>query len=49
MRLLNVHTLEVEDSTGRIVPNYCILSHRRGEDEVSCQEYRKGFEKDGAV
>ena len=48
MRLLNVHTLELEDFTGREVPNYCILSHRWGNDEVSYKEFRKGAKKDSA-
>ena len=48
MRLLNVHTLELEDFTEREVPRYCILSHRWGNDEVSYKEFRKGFKKDSA-
>ena len=48
MRLLNVYTLELEDFTGRFIPNYCILSHRWGEDEVSYKDYRKGSKKYGA-
>ena len=48
MRLLNVHTLELQDFTGREVPDYCILSHRWGDDEVSYKEFRKGFPKPGA-
>jgi hypothetical protein len=47
MRLLNIHTLELEDFTGREVPPYCILSHRWGEDEVSYKEFRKGSKTDG--
>ena len=48
MRLLNVHTLALEDFIGEEVPAYCILSHRWGKDEVSHKEYRKGDKRDGA-
>ena len=42
MRLLNVRNSQLEDFTGRVIPPYCILSHRWGEDEISFKEFRKG-------
>ena len=45
MRLLNIHTLELQDFTAREIPSYCILSHRWTNDEVSHKEYRKGLKK----
>lgn len=48
MRLLNVHTLQLEDFTRRKVPPYCILSHRWGDDEVSFKELRKGLKQTGS-
>ena len=48
MRLLNVHTLELKDFTGREVPDYSILSHRWGKDEVSYKEFRKRLNQDSA-
>ena len=47
MRLLNVHSLQFEEFTDRNIPEYCILSHRWGEDEVSFKEFRKGSKRDG--
>lgn len=47
MRLLNVHSLQLEEFTGRNIPRYCILSHRWGEEEVSYKEFRKGLIEDG--
>jgi hypothetical protein len=48
MRLLNVHTLQLEDFTERYLPRYSILSHRWGDDEVSHKEFRKGSNKTSA-
>jgi hypothetical protein len=48
IRLLNVHTLILEDFTGKQILPYCILSHRWGDEEVSCTEFRKDFERDSA-
>ncbi|KAK4961886.1 hypothetical protein LTR10_002379 [Elasticomyces elasticus] len=48
MRLLNVHTLNLEEflsEKGR--PEYVILSHRWGNDEVSLKEWRKGLKTSG--
>ena len=41
MRLLNIHSLQLKEFTGRNIPKYCILSHRWGEEEVSYKEFRK--------
>lgn len=38
MRLLNVHTLRVEEFSGSTVPAYAILSHCWGDDEVSFED-----------
>jgi hypothetical protein len=35
MRLLNTRTLKLEEFFGRKVPNYAILSHTWGEEEVT--------------
>ena len=48
MRLLNIYSLKLEEFTEKDVPEYCILSHRWGKDEVSYKEYRKETKKDGA-
>ena len=48
MRLVNVHTLTLEDFTGKHIPPYCILSHRWGDEEVSYKEFRKGLKQDSA-
>ena len=42
MRLINVHSLELEDFVLN-VPRYAILSHCWTEDEVSYEEFRKGL------
>ncbi|KAK4545070.1 hypothetical protein LTR36_003621 [Oleoguttula mirabilis] len=42
MRLLNSHTLELKDFLGDHVPEYLILSHRWGDDELSYKDFRKG-------
>ena len=47
MRLLNVHTLDFQEFIEQNIPNYCILSHRWGEKEVSYKDYRKGRNLDG--
>lgn len=47
MRLLNIYSLKLEEFTDKDVPEYCILSHRWGKDEVSYKEFRKGSKKDG--
>ena len=46
MRLLHTEALFVEDFTGRKPPEYAILSHRWGSDEVSLQELRCFTESD---
>lgn len=46
MRLINVNTQILEDFHGRSPPKYAILSHTRGEEEVTHAQYVKGpFEK----
>ncbi|KAI0517217.1 heterokaryon incompatibility protein-domain-containing protein [Xylaria bambusicola] len=40
MRLINVHTLELEEFWGREPPAYAILSHTWGSKEVSFQEWK---------
>ncbi len=42
MRLLNTKTLQFEEFFDSQIPNYAILSHRWGDDEVTFQEFRKG-------
>lgn len=42
MRLLNVHTLELQEFFDEQIPRYIILSHRWGPDEVSYKAFRKG-------
>jgi hypothetical protein len=42
MRLLNTETVKLHDSFGRAPPDYAILSHRWGEDEVSYKDVLKG-------
>lgn len=42
MRLLNTHTLELEEYFGDSVPAYVILSHRWESEEVSYQEVISG-------
>lgn len=39
MRLLNIVTLEIEDYIGSNVPEYTILSHTWGDQEVTLQEW----------
>ena len=46
MRLLHTEDLHVEDFSGRKVPEYAILSHRWGDDEVSFQDLRCFTEPD---
>ena len=41
MRLLNTHTLELEEFVGDPEEPYAILSHRWGDEEVTFKEYRK--------
>lgn len=38
MRLINTHTMLLEDFTSREVPHYAILSHTWAEEEVTLQE-----------
>ncbi|KAK5632731.1 hypothetical protein RRF57_008445 [Xylaria bambusicola] len=40
MRLINVHTLELEEFWGREPPLYAILSHTWGSEEVSFREWK---------
>ncbi|KAI1734372.1 HET-domain-containing protein [Xylaria scruposa] len=40
MRLINVHTLELEEFWGRRLPAYCIASHTWGDEEMSFQEWK---------
>ncbi|KAI1748216.1 heterokaryon incompatibility protein-domain-containing protein [Xylaria castorea] len=40
MRLINVHTLELEEFWGGVPPAYAILSHTWGDEEVSFQEWK---------
>ena len=42
MRLLNTETVKLHDFFGRAPPDYAILSHRWGEDEVSYKDVMKG-------
>lgn len=42
MRLINVHTGELEEFFGRDVPPYTILSHTWGEGEVSYKDWQSG-------
>lgn len=46
MRLLHTEALFLEDFTGRKTPEYAILSHRWGSDEVSFHELRCFTERD---
>lgn len=41
MRLLNVHTLELEEFLTSATPEYAILSHTWGDDEVSFQDVQR--------
>ena len=53
MRLLNIHTLDLEEFFGSKIPAYAILSHTWGDDEVSFQDWparqslvgRRGYDK----
>lgn len=52
MRLINAKTLELEEFIGQNIPEYAILSHTWGEDEVSFQDMqaptvsgKKGYAK----
>ncbi|KAK3634585.1 hypothetical protein LTR56_015165 [Elasticomyces elasticus] len=48
MRLLDVHTLMLEEFLSEAQrPEYAILSHRWGEDEVSFKEWRKSLKTTG--
>ncbi|KAI0111111.1 heterokaryon incompatibility protein-domain-containing protein [Nemania sp. FL0031] len=42
MRLINVHTLAVEEFTDDQAPRYAILSHVWGKEEVTLQEMKEG-------
>lgn len=39
MRLINIHSLRLEEFFGRNIPPYLILSHTWGNEEISFQEY----------
>ena len=45
MRLLHTKTYELKEFFEDQIPEYVILSHRWGEDEVSFKEFRKGLKK----
>ena len=52
MRLLNVHSLQLESFIGNRVPDYAILSHTWGDEEVTFEELgtpeaaaKQGFDK----
>lgn len=47
MRLLNVHTLHLEEFFEKDIPRYYILSHRWGKGEVSFKDYSKQRNLDG--
>jgi hypothetical protein len=40
MRLINIHTLELEEYFGDDIPSYAILSHTWGDEEVSFQDWQ---------
>lgn len=46
MRLLNTKSLRFEEFFANQVPQYAILSHRWGDDEVTFQDLRKGRKRD---
>jgi hypothetical protein len=48
MRLLNITTLELEEFLGKNVPQYAILSHTWGKDEVTFQDLPAGHTEMGA-
>lgn len=43
MRLINAHTLELEEFFGRDAPAYSILSHVWGADEISYQDWQTNY------
>lgn len=45
MRLINTHTLVLEEFVGRHIPRYAILSHTWEEEEVTYEEYISGSHK----
>jgi hypothetical protein len=45
MRLLNAYTLEIEHFLQREVPEYVILSHTWGKDEVTLQDMQSWFRR----
>lgn len=45
MRLINVETYELEEFIGSQTPEYAILSHRWGPEEVSFQEWQTGHDR----
>ena len=47
MRLLNVHTLGLEEFFDQQIPPYAILSHRWSFDEFTYKDMKKGRMKDG--
>jgi hypothetical protein len=48
MRLLHSRELRLEEFFDGEIPEYAILSHRWGEDEVSFQDFLEGRKRDGA-
>jgi len=48
MRLINVHTLGMEEFFDNKIPPYAILSHCWGENEVSYKDFKKGRNREGA-
>ncbi|TGJ79442.1 hypothetical protein E0Z10_g9316 [Xylaria hypoxylon] len=43
MRLINVHSLVISEFHGDQIPQYAILSHTWGEEEVTLQDMREGI------
>jgi len=39
MRLINTRTLKLEEFIGQQIPQYAILSHTWGDEEVSYQDW----------
>ncbi|KAF2165346.1 hypothetical protein M409DRAFT_24195 [Zasmidium cellare ATCC 36951] len=46
VRLINAETLQLEEFIGDQVPQYYILSHRWGDDEITYKDFVKGRRKD---
>jgi hypothetical protein len=45
MRLLNTETLQLKEFSQELFPQYAILSHRWGDEEVSFQDFEAGLGK----